>query len=163
PVTSNVTRQAPGRTPHGAGGGASGTTRAPAPVRRPSAEDPAPRTPALRAPGATRRSGRGGARRPHPAGRAARPRPRRRPGRASRAAVAAARARLGAAASDRAVAATVGAELFAVVGLLDQERARRRALADSTAARSARTGLVRDLFAGRVSPATLDLLTVLAG
>jgi len=82
---------------------------------------------------------------------------------ASRVAFAEARDRLAGAVSDRDVAATIGDELFAVVGLLDQEPALRRALADSTAARSARTGLVRDLFAGRVSPATLDLLTVLAG
>src|SRR5215467_5311330 len=82
---------------------------------------------------------------------------------ASRAAFAEARDRLAAAVSDRDVAATIGDELFAVVGLLDREPAVRRALSDSTAAQSARTGLVRDLFGQRVSPATLDVLTGLAG
>src|SRR5262249_22096659 len=82
---------------------------------------------------------------------------------ASRAAFAEARDRLTAAVSDPGVAATVGDELSAVVGLLDREPALRRALADSTAAQAARTGLVRDLFGRRVSPATLDVLTGLAG
>jgi F-type H+-transporting ATPase subunit delta len=81
---------------------------------------------------------------------------------ASRAAFAGARDRLAELVSDPEVAATVGDELFAVVAVLDREPALRRALADPTAALAARTGLVRDLFAGRVSPATLDLLTVLA-
>jgi F-type H+-transporting ATPase subunit delta len=81
---------------------------------------------------------------------------------ASRAAFAAARDRLAAAVSDPDVAATIGDELFAVVGLLDREPALRRALADPVAAQGARTGLVRDLFGGRVSPATLDVLTGLA-
>ena len=81
---------------------------------------------------------------------------------ASRVAFAEARDRLTTAVSDPEVAATVGDELFAVVTLLDREPAVRRALADSTAARSARTGLVRDLFGQRVSPATLDVLTGLA-
>jgi F-type H+-transporting ATPase subunit delta len=81
---------------------------------------------------------------------------------ASRAAFAGARDRLTAAVSDPGVAATVGDELFAVVGVLDREPALRRALADSTAAQAARTGLVRDLFGRRVSPATLDVLTGLA-
>jgi F-type H+-transporting ATPase subunit delta len=82
---------------------------------------------------------------------------------ASRVAFAQARDRLTAAVSDPDVAAAVGDELFAVVSLLDREPALRRALADSTAAPAARTGLVRDLFARRVSPATLDVLTGLAG
>src|SRR5215467_15220565 len=81
---------------------------------------------------------------------------------ASRVAFAEARDRLTAAVSDPDVAATVGEELFAVVSLLDREPAVRRALADSTAAPAARTGLVRDLFGRRVSPATLDVLTGLA-
>ena len=80
----------------------------------------------------------------------------------SRAAFAEARDRLTAAVSDPGVAATIGDELFAVVSLLDQEPAVRRALADSTAARAARTGLARDLFGRRVSPATLAVLTGLA-
>ena len=81
---------------------------------------------------------------------------------ASRVAFAEARDRLTAAVTDPDVAATIGDELFAVVSLLDREPALRRALADSTAARAARTGLVRDLFGRRVSPATLDVLTGLA-
>src|SRR5215470_19404719 len=81
---------------------------------------------------------------------------------ASRIAFAEARDRLAGAVSDPDVAATVGDELFAVVTLLDREPALRRALADSTAAPPARTGLVRDLFGRRVSPATLDVLTGLA-
>jgi len=81
---------------------------------------------------------------------------------ASRLAFAAARDRVTAAVSDPGVAATIGDELFAVVGLLDREPALRRALADSTAEQAARTGLVRDLFGRRVSPATLDVLTGLA-
>ena len=81
---------------------------------------------------------------------------------ASRAAFAEARDRLTAVVSDPDVAATIGEELFAVVGVLDREPALRRALADWTAAQAARTGLVRDLFGRRVSPATLDVLTGLA-
>jgi F-type H+-transporting ATPase subunit delta len=60
---------------------------------------------------------------------------------------------------DPGVAATVGDELFAVTGLLDHEAALRRALADPTSARQARTGLVRDLFGERLSAATLDQLS----
>src|SRR6516162_4840683 len=60
---------------------------------------------------------------------------------ASRLAFAAARDRLTAAVSDPGVAATIGDELFAVVGLLDREPALRRALADSTAEQAALTGL----------------------
>jgi hypothetical protein len=78
---------------------------------------------------------------------------------ASRAAFAEARDRLTTVVSDPDVAATIGEELFAVVGVLDREPALRRALADWTAAQAARTGLVRDLFGRRVSPATLDVLT----
>ena len=81
---------------------------------------------------------------------------------ASRVAFAEARDRLTAVVSDPDVAATIGEELFAVVGVLDREPALRRALADWTAAQAARTGLVRDLFGRRVSPATLDVLTGLA-
>ncbi|MBO0815074.1 MAG: F0F1 ATP synthase subunit delta, partial [Actinobacteria bacterium] len=81
---------------------------------------------------------------------------------ASRIAFAEARDRLTAAVSDPATAATVGEELFAVVGLLDREPALRRALADSTSAQAARTGLVRDLFGRRIGPATFDVLTGLA-
>jgi F-type H+-transporting ATPase subunit delta len=81
---------------------------------------------------------------------------------ASRAAFAEAHDKLATLVSDAEVAATIGDELFAVVGVLDREPALRRALADSAAARSARISLVRDLFGERVSPATLEVLTVLA-
>src|SRR6516162_1249431 len=63
---------------------------------------------------------------------------------------------------DPGVAATVGDELFAVTGLLDHEPALRRALADPTSAREARTGLVRDLFGQRLSAATVDQLSGMA-
>jgi len=63
---------------------------------------------------------------------------------------------------DPGVAATVGDELFAVTDLLDHEPALRRALADPTSPRAARTGLVRDLFGGRLSAATLDQLSSMA-
>jgi len=63
---------------------------------------------------------------------------------------------------DPGVAATVGDELFAVTGLLDNEPALRRAVADPTSARAARTGLVRDLFGQRLSAATVDQLSGMA-
>src|SRR5215472_17263452 len=81
---------------------------------------------------------------------------------ASRVAFAEARDRLTEVVADTGVAATVGDELFAVVGLLDREPGLRRALADYTSAREARTGLVRDLLGDRVSPATLDVVSGLA-
>src|SRR5215467_7128804 len=82
---------------------------------------------------------------------------------ASRVAFAEARDRLTETVADADVAATVGDELFAVVRLLDQEPGLRRALADYTSAPEARTGLVRDLLGDRVSPATLDVVSGLAG
>ncbi len=82
---------------------------------------------------------------------------------ASRVAFADARDRLTEVVADADVAATVGDELFAVVHVLDQEPGLRRALADYTSAREARTGLVRDLFGDRVSAATLDVVSGLAG
>jgi F-type H+-transporting ATPase subunit delta len=81
---------------------------------------------------------------------------------ASRVAFAEARDRLSELVRDADVAATVGDELFAVVGLLDREPSLRRALSDYTSAQEARTGLVRDLLRGRVSDATLDLVTHMA-
>jgi F-type H+-transporting ATPase subunit delta len=82
---------------------------------------------------------------------------------ASRAAYAQARDRLSALTDDAEVAATMGDELFAVVGFLDGEPGVRRALADPTAARAARTGLVQALFGERVSAATLEVISELAG
>ena len=81
---------------------------------------------------------------------------------ASRVAFAEARDRLSQVVSDADAAATVGDELFAVVGLLDREPSLRRALADYTRAQEARTGLVRDLLGERVSAATLDVVLGLA-
>jgi F-type H+-transporting ATPase subunit delta len=81
---------------------------------------------------------------------------------ASRAAFGQARDTLAQVVTDPTVAATVGAELFAVAGLLDHEPGVRRALTDGTSPRAARTGLVRGLLGGRVSAATLDLLASMA-
>jgi len=82
---------------------------------------------------------------------------------ASRVAFADARDRLTELVRDADVAGTVGDELFAVVGLLDHEPGLRRALADYTSSQAARTGLVRDLLGGRVSAATLQVVSGLAG
>ena len=82
---------------------------------------------------------------------------------ASRAAFADARDRLSEVVRDADVAATVGDELFAVVRLLDREPGLRRALADYTSARRARTGLVRELLGEQVSAATLGVMEGLAG
>jgi F-type H+-transporting ATPase subunit delta len=81
---------------------------------------------------------------------------------ASRVAFGEARDRLTEVVRDAAVAATVGDELFQVVRLLDLEPGLRRALADYTSPQGARTGLVRGLFADRVSPATVETLAGLA-
>jgi F-type H+-transporting ATPase subunit delta len=81
---------------------------------------------------------------------------------ASRVAFAEARDRLSEVVRDADVAATVGGELFAVVGLLDREPSLRRALSDYTSAPEARTGLVRELLGERVSAATLDVVEGLA-
>jgi F-type H+-transporting ATPase subunit delta len=82
---------------------------------------------------------------------------------ASRVAFAEARDRLSDVVRDADVAATVGDELFAVVGLLDSEPGLRRSLADYTSPREARTGLARGLLGERVSAATLDVVEGLAG
>ena len=78
---------------------------------------------------------------------------------ASRAAFGEARDELARVVTDPGVAATVGDELFAVTGLLDHEPGVRRALTDATSLQSARTALVRSLLGGRVSAATLNLMT----
>jgi F-type H+-transporting ATPase subunit delta len=82
---------------------------------------------------------------------------------ASRVAFADARDRLTEVVADADVAATVGDELFAVVRLLDREPGLRRALADYTRPAEARTGLARDLLSDRVSAATLEVVSGLAG
>ncbi len=81
---------------------------------------------------------------------------------ASRASFGQARDQLATLASGPAVAATMGEELFAVASLLDREAGLRRALADATSPAAARTGLVRGLLGGRVSPATIDLVAGMA-
>lgn len=50
----------------------------------------------------------------------------------------------------------LGAELFAVAGLLDSEPGLRRSLSDPSRDRAARTGLAQALLAGKISAGTLD-------
>lgn len=57
------------------------------------------------------------------------------------------------------VAATTGSELFAVVSVLDDQRSLRVALADVSVPGSARAELSERVFGGKVSPATLAVLT----
>lgn len=59
----------------------------------------------------------------------------------------------------------VGSELFSVLTLLDGERSLRRALADANASTAphARVALVRGLFEGKVSEATLDVVASAVG
>lgn len=56
-------------------------------------------------------------------------------------------------------AATTGSELFAVVSVLDDQRSLRVALADVSVPGSARAELSERVFGGKVSPATLAVLT----
>jgi F-type H+-transporting ATPase subunit delta len=57
------------------------------------------------------------------------------------------------------VAATTGSELFAVVAVLDDQRSLRVALADVSVPGSARAELSEQVFGGKVSAATLAVLT----
>lgn len=57
-----------------------------------------------------------------------------------------------------AVAAQVGTELFDVVEILDGDRGLRVAVADASASVERRTGIVSELFGGKVSDATLEVL-----
>ncbi|MEU7633453.1 F0F1 ATP synthase subunit delta [Nocardia sp. NPDC049220] len=57
------------------------------------------------------------------------------------------------------VAATTGSELFAVVAVLDDQRSLRVALADVSVPGSARAELSERVFGGKVSAATLAVLT----
>ncbi|MFX0580242.1 F0F1 ATP synthase subunit delta [Nocardia nepalensis] len=57
------------------------------------------------------------------------------------------------------VAATTGSELFAVVAVLDDQRSLRVALADVSVPGSVRAELSERVFSGKVSPATLAVLT----
>jgi len=77
----------------------------------------------------------------------------------SRGALAQARQRLGDAVTSAAVARTLGRELFAILGVLDEQAALRRALADSSRRPQARAELARRLFGDQVSEATLSLFT----
>jgi F-type H+-transporting ATPase subunit delta len=77
---------------------------------------------------------------------------------ASRISLAAAGDQLSAAATTRAVADTMGNELFAVTRLLDSEHALRRTLTDPARPAAAKAGLIRSLLDGKVSAETLDLL-----
>jgi F-type H+-transporting ATPase subunit delta len=78
---------------------------------------------------------------------------------ASRASLADAKERLRAAAGRAGHPAGLGDDLFAVTVLLDREPPLRRALADSSSARSAREGLVSAVLEGRVSSDAGDLVT----
>jgi F-type H+-transporting ATPase subunit delta len=82
----------------------------------------------------------------------------------SRASLAAAKERLAAAmsGSTQAEAASLGDELFAVVGLLDHEPALRRNLADSSIEGSFRAGLAESVFSGKISATALAQVAGLA-
>jgi F-type H+-transporting ATPase subunit delta len=81
---------------------------------------------------------------------------------ASRASLAAAKDRLATMAAGSGRPSQLGADLFAVVGLLDSEPPLRRALADSSSARDARAGLVAGLLDSRVSADTIELVSSVA-
>ena len=55
-------------------------------------------------------------------------------------------------------AAQTGSELFDIVEVLDSDRGLRVAVADTSATAEQRSGLVRSLFAGKVSETTLNLV-----
>jgi F-type H+-transporting ATPase subunit delta len=78
---------------------------------------------------------------------------------ASRASLAKASDQLAAAATNKATADTLGDELFAVARLLDSEHSLRRALTDPAREPEAKAGLIRSLLTGKVSAATLDLMS----
>ena len=81
---------------------------------------------------------------------------------ASRASLAEAVDRLSALAASKAVAETIGDELFAVARLLDSEHGLRRTLTDPAREGEAKAGLIRSLLDGKVSAETLDLVAGLA-
>ncbi len=58
-------------------------------------------------------------------------------------------------------ARTLGEDLFGILGVLDEQSALRRALAEGSRPQRARSELARGLFGGRVSDATLDLFASL--
>lgn len=57
------------------------------------------------------------------------------------------------------LAGKVGRELFSVAGVLRSEPGLRRVVTDLSVDSTAKTGLVRDVFGGKVGDETLDLLT----
>jgi len=77
---------------------------------------------------------------------------------ASRASLADASDQLSAAATTKAVAETMGDELFAAARLLDSQHALRRTLTDPARSAEAKAALIRSLLDGKVSAPTLDLL-----
>ena len=77
---------------------------------------------------------------------------------ASRASLADASDQLSAAATTKAIAQTMGDELFAVARLLDAQHALRRTLTDPARPAAAKAALIRSLLEGKVSAPTLDLL-----
>ena len=77
---------------------------------------------------------------------------------ASRASLAGASDQLSALATTKAIAETMGDELFAVSRLLDAEHALRRTLTDPARPAEGKAALVRSLLDGKVSAPTLDLL-----
>jgi F-type H+-transporting ATPase subunit delta len=79
----------------------------------------------------------------------------------SRASLAAARERLAAAASGE-NAGQLGDELFAVVAVLDSEAALRRELSDPSRPADAKAGLAEAVLGGKISAATLEVVTGLA-
>ena len=81
---------------------------------------------------------------------------------ASRASLSEARERLAAALEAGADAAQLGDELFAVAQLLDSQPGVRRALSDPSRSAAAKGGLVEALLGGKVSPAAVELVTVVA-
>jgi F-type H+-transporting ATPase subunit delta len=80
---------------------------------------------------------------------------------ASRASLAEAVERLSAAAAGG-HAGQLGDELFAVVGVLDREAGLRRMLSDPSRSADAKAGLAEAVLGGKVSAATLDVVTGLA-
>jgi F-type H+-transporting ATPase subunit delta len=78
---------------------------------------------------------------------------------ASRASLADAKQRVGALTDRSQEAGRVGGELFAVVDLLDGQPPLRRALADPSSAREARSGLITAVLGGEVSPDTAELVS----
>jgi F-type H+-transporting ATPase subunit delta len=81
---------------------------------------------------------------------------------ASRASLAEARERLAAALETGADPAQLGDELFAVARVLESQSGVRRALADHSRPAAAKSGLVEALLSGKVSPAAVELVTVVA-